>query len=128
MPEPTTAEQLGIGEGFAVWVFGGSLETDSLLDPLPEAAYVVESEDGEPVDSLDAAVLAADGVADLRRVLDEALPRLGSVDPVWLVHPDDGYAAMTPDDVFAVLDDFGWAAYAHLSLGDTWSAMRIAPL
>ncbi len=126
MSDTTTAEQLGIGEGYAVWLVGGSLETDSLLDPLPEGAYVVEADDGEPQGSIDAAVLAADGQDDLRRILDDALARLGSVEPVWVVYPDDGYGTMTPDDVFAILDDFGWAAYTHIQLGDAWSAMRIA--
>ncbi|WP_019144885.1 DUF3052 family protein [Aeromicrobium massiliense] len=130
MPEPTTAELLGIGEGYAVWLVGGSLETDSLLDPLPEGAFVIEAPEGDDdsSESVDAAVLVADGQADLRRLLDDTLSELGSVEPVWVVYPDDGYGTMTPEDVYDVLDDFAWAAYEHHRLGGAWSAMRIAQL
>ena len=128
MPDPTNAELLGIGEGYAVWIVGGSLETESLLDPLPEGAYVLhEIEDRELDDSIDAAMLVVDDREDLRRVLDDSLARLGSVEPIWVVYPDDGYGTMTPQDVYDVLDDFAWAAYEHVRL-DAWSALRIAQL
>jgi hypothetical protein len=129
VPDPTNAELLGIGEGYAVWVVGGSPETDSLLDPLPEGAYVLEeTDDRDPGDSVDAAVLVVDGQEDLRRVLDDTLARLGSVEPIWVVYPDDGFGTMTPEDVYDVLDDFAWAAYEHVRPGDAWSALRIAQL
>ena len=129
MPEPTTAQTLGIGEGFAIWLVGGSLETESLLDPLPEGAYTItDLDEDDRDDSIDAAVLAADGRAELRRLLDDTLARLGSVEPIWVVFPDDGYGTMTPEDAYDVLDDFGWAAYEHVRLGDAWSALRISQL
>ena len=64
----TTADLLGIGDGFRVWAVGGTTAVTSLLRPLPEGVEVFDHD----ADDLDATVLLADDLDVLTDQLDTA--------------------------------------------------------
>ncbi len=115
----TTADLLGIGEGFRVWAVGGTTAVTSLLRPLPEGVEVFDHD----ADDLDATVLLADDLDVLTDQLDDALPRLSTVPLVWACFP---MATVSPEAVAEAVHDHGWGATAPLLLDETHAAMRLA--
>jgi hypothetical protein len=127
MSETTTiAAQLRIGEGFAVWVIGATVEETALLDPLPEGAQTVEVRDEDDHETLDAAIFFADNRISLAEDFDEVLPQLGSIPVVWITYPlDSNHSDLDETTLQELLSDYGWAAVESIALDETWAAMRI---
>lgn len=115
----TTADLLGISEGFRVWAVGGTSAVSALLRPLPEGVEVFDHD----ADDLDATVLLADDLDVLADQLDDALPRLAAVPLVWACFP---VATVSPEQVGEAVHDHGWGATAPLLLDETYAAMRLA--
>lgn len=126
------AEKLHITAG-PVWILGTSDEERALLDPLPDGVEVVvdrdlvlEDEDASIVDSepMAAAVIVVDSMDTTAELLDDTLPRVGSVPLVWVVIP----AEVNSDEVArieAMTGEFGWTPGERVDLDDGWSALRL---
>lgn len=145
--EPTIAELLGIEPDSLVWVVGDSVEETALLDPLPEGVETFQDEEPERADrwfddtwtgaqnqpdpperdrphGVDTAVIAVTNSQEFHMRLDDVLPRMGSVDRVWLVFPTDEL----PLPIIANgVDEYGWGASDPVRLDDTWSGVRLQP-
>lgn len=126
------AEKLHITTG-PVWVLGTSDEERALLDPLPDGVEVVvdrdlvlEDDDASHMDSepMAAAIIVVDSIDTTAELLDDTLPRVGSVPLVWVVIP----AEVNSDEVVrieAMSGEFGWTPRERVDLDDGWSAVRL---
>ncbi len=124
------AELLHITEGL-VWILGTSDEERALLDPLPEGVDIVvdrevvidEDEDVSDIGSepMAAAIIVIETMADTPELLDDTLPRVGSVPLVWIVLPADLDSA----EVEQMAQEYGWSAAERTDLGDGWSGVRL---
>jgi hypothetical protein len=127
------AAKLHITQG-PVWILGTSDEERALLDPLPEGVEIVLDRDmsvGEDEDAsnfqsqpVSAAVIVVDSMETTPELLDDTLPRVGSVSLVWVVVP----AEVNSSDVThieAMASEYGWSAIERVELDDGWSAVRL---
>jgi hypothetical protein len=136
----TRAEQLHITEG-PVWVLGTSDEERALLDPLPDGVEVVVDRDVTPddpladdADDLDAgheghamaaAVIVVEDLQSTPELLDDTLPRVGSVPLVWIVLPTR-LATVEVPHVEQMAQEYGWSPAERVDLDDGWAAIRLA--
>lgn len=143
--EPTIAEMLGIEPESRVWIVGDSVEETALLDPLPEGVELFQDEEPEVVEGwfddtwtgaqhqrepvepprptdVDTAVVAVSNTHEFHMRLDDALPRMGSVDRVWIVFPPHEVPLQI---VRNGVDEYGWEAGETLTLDDTWAAVSL---
>lgn len=124
------AELLHITEGL-VWILGTSDEERALLDPLPEGVEIVvdrdvvidEDDDVSYIGSepMAAAIIVIETMADTPELLDDTLPRVGSVPLVWIVLPAD----LDSTEVEQMAQEYGWSAAERTDLGDGWSGVRL---
>lgn len=144
-PDLTVAERLGIAPGSLVWLTGDSVEETSLLDPLPEGVETYEdslddegsswqndtwtvsrepNEEPEPTRpvGVDTAVMAVSNPQEFHALLDDMLPRVGSVTSVWVVHPG---AAIDRTIIERGIGDYGWRIAETVLLDDTWTGLRL---
>jgi len=127
------AEKLHITEG-PVWILGTSDEERALLDPLPEGVEIVLDRDvsvGEDEDAsqfrsepVSAAVIVVDSMDTTAELLDDTLPRVGSVPLVWIVVPAEVNSAEVAQ-IEQMAREYGWAATERVDLDDGWSAVRL---
>ena len=120
----TNAEKLRISDGFVVWIIGTTVEENSLLDPMPEGAEMIESRNEEEPESVDAAIVFADDRTQLADSFDDVLPQLGSIDVVWISFPVRD-AGVDEDSIQELVADYGWYAVESILLDDAWAALRI---
>lgn len=131
----TRAEKLHIVEG-PVWILGTSDEERALLDPLPEGVEVVVDRDA-PVDddeqadqpgleshTMAAAVIVVETMDTTPALLDDTLPRVGSVPLVWIVLPAE-VNSVEVNQIEAMAREYGWSASERADLDDGWSAVRL---
>ncbi len=143
--ESEVAELLGIGAGSRLWIVGDSVEETALLDPLPEGVDTFDDEVPEQLEGLfddtwtgaenrpeppepvrptgiDTAIIAVSNTQEFHMRLDDVLPRMGSVNRVWVLYPSD-------DLPFTILEngvgEYGWTVTDPLALDETWSAAEI---
>lgn len=129
----TRADQLHITEG-PVWILGTSDEELALLDPLPEGVEIVvdrdlvidEDDDVSHVGSepMAAAIVVVDSMDTTPELLDDTLPRVGSVPLVWIVLPA-GLNSADIDRIEQMAREYGWSAVERVDLGEAWSALRL---
>lgn len=121
MPK-TIAEKLQIKPGGDLLVVGAESEQRALLDPLPEDTSVVETATG------DVAVLFATDRTALDERLAYAIPALNDTRAVWIAYPKGNRTNINRDSIWKRAEELGWTLNANISLGDTWSAVRIKPV
>ncbi len=127
------AELLHITQG-PVWLLGTTDEERALLDPLPAGVEIVvdrdvmvdEDDDVSHVGSepMAAAVIVVDAMSTTPELLDDTLPRVGSVPLVWIVLPAEITSA-DADQIEQMAREYGWSAAERVDLGDAWSAVRL---
>ncbi len=128
----TRAELLHITRG-PVWILGTSDEERALLDPLPEGVEVVvdrdlvlEDDDASHLGSepMAAAVIVVDSMDTTAELLDDTLPRVGSVPLVWVIIPAEVNSTEVAR-IEAMSSEFGWKPEERVDLDDGWSALRL---
>lgn len=143
--EGGVAELLGIEAGSRLWIVGDSVEETALLDPLPEGVDTFQDEEPEqpeglfddtwtgaenrrePVEparptGIDTAIIAVSNTQEFHMRLDDALPRMGSVNRVWVLYP----AADLPMTILENgVGEYGWNTSEPRLLDETWSAVEI---
>lgn len=117
-----------------VWLLGTTDEERALLDPLPAGVDIVvdrdvvidEDDDVSHVGSepMAAAVIVVDAMGSTPELLDDTLPRVGSVPLVWIVLPAEITSA-DADQIEQMAREYGWSAVERVDLGDAWSAVRL---
>lgn len=117
----TIAEKLQIKPDTELLI-AGSPEQRALLEPLPDGVTVV---DGIARDTADVAVMFAADAAALDDLLRDTVTKLTSPRAVWIGYPKGGRADINRDTIWKRVEDFGWTLNANISLGDTWSAVRM---
>lgn len=127
------AELLHITQG-PVWILGTTDEERALLDPLPDDVEIVVDrdvvsdgdEDASHIGSepMAAAIIVVDAMDTTPELLDDTLPRLGSVPLVWIVLPAELNSAEV-DQIEQMAREYGWSAVERVDLGDAWSAVRL---
>ncbi|MGA8851153.1 MAG: hypothetical protein WB508_05480 [Aeromicrobium sp.] len=127
------ADLLHITRG-PVWLLGTTDEERALLDPLPAGVEIVvdrdvlldEDDDVSHVGSepMAAAVIVVDAMSATPELLDDTLPRVGSVPLVWIVLPAEITSA-DADQIEQLAREYGWSAAERVDLGDAWSAVRL---
>lgn len=122
--DQSSAEKLRISDGFVVWIIGTSVEETSVLDPMPEGAQMIEVRDEEEPESVDAAILFADGQTQLADSFDDVLPQLGSIPVVWIAFPIRS-SEIDEDAIQELIADYGWYAEESILLDETWAGLRI---
>lgn len=125
--ETTIASILGIGTDAVVWIVGQTIEEETILDPLPEGATTLrDADDLEDGRSFDAVLIAIDDRDEVADVLDEVLPRIGSVPSAWVFLPRSRPVEVAAGEVSAAVEQYGWALGEPLRLDDTWQAYRLS--
>lgn len=144
--EPTNAELLGIQPNSLVWIVGDTVEETALLDPFPEGVetYSDEEQEQQPESwlsdtwtgaenrpepsepdkpsGIDTAVIAVSNSQEFHMLLDDVLPRMGSVGRVWVVYPVE---ALPLTIVRNGVDEYGWGTAEPIELDETWSAVEL---
>jgi hypothetical protein len=118
----TIAEKLQIKGGNVIRLIGSDAELAALLDPLPEGAVVSQSEPA------DAAVIFVTDAADLRERLFTELDALRGANSVWIAYRKGNATDFNRNGVIAQAEHVAWNTVSNVSLGDTWSAVRIKPV
>ena len=120
----THAETLHITDG-VVWIVGTSDEELSLLEDLmPEGVEVLHERDEDEPEEVTAALVVVDDAVTAPDVLDESLPRVGSISLVWLVVPREA-RGLQAEEIEALAADYGWNAVERADLDDSWLAVRV---
>ena len=117
------ADTLHITDG-VVWVIGHSDEELALLDPLPAGVEVLHHRDEDEPEEVTAALVVVDDVITAPGVLDESLPRVGSIPLVWLVVPREA-RGLQAGEIESLAADYGWNPIERAELDDSWLAVRI---
>lgn len=120
----TIADKLQIKPGNEVLLSSATPERRALLDPLPEGTSVI---DGVTRATTDIAVLFATDRVSLDERLAEALPHLTEARATWIAYPKGNRTDINRDRIWERVEELGWTLTANVSLGDTWSAVRLRP-
>jgi hypothetical protein len=117
--DSTVSSKLGLKAGEVVRLVGADPELAALLDPLPEGAVVSGS---EPADF---AVIFVVDEADLRERLFTELTALRSARSVWIAYRKGNVTDLNRDKIRDEATHVDWEVVSNVSLGDSWSALRI---